>query len=384
MVRPAVGRAREVAARLRNLATARSFARGVAGPADLPAGGVAVHFATDPANLYQFEQWRRPLEELSDRIGVFVVVDRPDTGTAVAADTTLPVTFARSSAGLEQLVTTRDVRVVLYLNQVDANFRMLRFPAPVHVQIGHGESDKDGSVSHQHQAYDLTFVAGAAGQDRLRQLRLFDVDVRTRTIGRPQLDHDYPGAPTWPAGDGWRVLYAPTWEGDRPSIAYGSLVSHGPALVRGLLAHPDVRVVYRPHPRTGTASRAHAEADREIRRLLAADPGRHWVDQGEYGWVWRFADACVTDVSAVAYDWLATGKPLLVTRPAASATMPVSPLLSQVGLLESADAGSAYRRLRNAPDLEPLRQHYFGELEGRASTARFTAAVLEAAEAGGR
>ena len=106
---------------------------------------------------------------------VFVIVDRPDTGDRLLQITRLPVAFARGSAALEELVAERDVRVVLYLNQLEANFRMLRFASPVHIQIGHGESDKAGSVSNQHKAYDLVFVGGDAGRDRLdRALRGFD------------------------------------------------------------------------------------------------------------------------------------------------------------------------------------------------------------------
>ena len=73
------------------------------------------------------------------------------------------------------------MRVVLYLNQVEANFRMLRFAAPVHIQLGHGESDKGSSISNQHKAYDLTFVGGAAGRDRLgAALRGFDAGAHAR------------------------------------------------------------------------------------------------------------------------------------------------------------------------------------------------------------
>jgi len=114
-------------------------------------------------------------------------------------------------------------------------------------------------------------------------------------VGRPQLDHVYPGAPDWPRDSGRRVFYAPTWEGDRPSIAYGSLVSHGLALVTALSAVPDVRIIYRPHPRTGRASAAHAAADRQIRSVLKESGDRHLVDHGDYGWQWAFADACVTE-----------------------------------------------------------------------------------------
>ena len=136
--------ARAAGVRLRNEVAAGGFAERAGGNGLLPNTGVAVFFATGPENLYQFEQWRLPLEHLDQR-PVFVIVDRPDTGDRLLQITRLPVAFARGSAALE-LVAERDVRVVLYLNQLEANFRMLRFASPVHIQIGHGESDKAGSV----------------------------------------------------------------------------------------------------------------------------------------------------------------------------------------------------------------------------------------------
>jgi hypothetical protein len=359
----------------------------------VPNGGVAVFFATDPENLYQFEQWRRPLERLAERLPVFVITDRADTGERLLKITTLPLVFARGSAPLESLVEERDVRVVLYLNQVEANFRMLRFAAPVHIQLGHGESDKGSSISNQHRAYDLTFVGGAAGRDRLRAaLRDFDADVRTVQIGRPQLDHDYPGAPDWSRDSGFRVWYAPTWEGDRASIAYGSLASHGLALVEALIADPRIRVIYRPHPRTGTASAAHAAADKAIRARLGGEDGRHLIDEGGYGWQWDFADACVTDISAVAYDWLATGKPLVITEPEEpKAYRPPSPILDTMPLLPGTEAGRIVDWLidrglgsgegtRN-PQLTELAEYYFGDTAHQASSARLGAAIDRALEA---
>lgn len=379
-VRRATRLARAAIGRATNEVSAPRFVRQAARHAMLPNGAVVVFFATGPENLYQFEQWRRPLEELATRRPVAVVVDRPDTGSAILSSSRLPVTLARGSAALEELVAERDVRVVLYLNQVEANFRMLRFAAPVHVQIGHGESDKASSVSNQHKAYDLVYVAGEAGSVRLgAALRGFDPAARTVQIGRPQLDHTYPGAPDWPAGSGRRVWYAPTWEGDRRSIAYGSLAGHGLAMVQALLADPTVRVIYRPHPRTGTASPAHAAADRRIRALLHAAGDRHLVDEGPYGWQWGFADACITDVSAVAYDWLATGKPLVVTEPAPTALRPVSPLLARLPLLAPAEAGQVLQRLDGQDGaLTELTHYYFGKTAGRASTARFHAAIEQA------
>ena len=62
---------------------------------------VAVFFATGPENLYQFEQWRRPLERLAERQPVFVIIDRADTGDRVLRSTSSPLAFARGSAALE-------------------------------------------------------------------------------------------------------------------------------------------------------------------------------------------------------------------------------------------------------------------------------------------
>ena len=137
-----------------------------------------------------------------------------------------------------------------------------------------------------------------------------------------------------------------------------------------------MRVLYRPHPRTGTMSAAHAEADGRIRRLLSG--GRHLVDTGGYGWQWSFADACVTDVSAVAYDWLATGKPLAVTQPGPRAYLPPSALLDGLGMLPAADAGEVVDRLTVDQAPTGLAEYYFGDTADRASTARFQAGIESA------
>jgi CDP-glycerol glycerophosphotransferase (TagB/SpsB family) len=167
-------------------------------------------------------------------------------------------------------------------------------------------------------------------------------------------------------------------------MAYGSLVTHGEALVTSLVACPSIRVIYRPHPRTGTQSHADAQADAHIRQILARAPGRHLVDTGAYGWQWAFADACVTDISSVAYDWLATGKPLMITRPEhEGAYLPASRLLEAAPLLSADDASSAADRildLLSQPREEwaDLVRYYFGDTTPGASTARFHAALDEA------
>jgi hypothetical protein len=157
------------------------------------------------------------------------------------------------------------------------------------------------------------------------------------------------------------------------------------AIIEALLADSSIRVIYRPHARTGYASRQHRDADRAVRSLLAKSRDRHLVDGESYGWQWDFADACITDVSAVAYDWLATGKPLVITEPGRGAYRPASPLLDALPLLGVAEAGEVVARIRSLQAdpaarerLRGLMYHYFGDVSAQQSTKRFEDAIERA------
>ena len=257
---------------------------------------------------------------------------------------------------------------MLYVNQVEPNFRMLRFAEPVHIQLGHGESDKGGSVSNQHKAYDLTFVGGEAGRHRLAgrpaRLRRRAADAagrpaaaRPRLPGRPRLARDRAcGCSTRPPG---RATGPASRTARSPATASRSSRPSSPTRSPGdLPAAPPYRAVLRRH----------AAADRAIRAARCEDGDRHLVDAGGYGWQWDFADACVTDISAVAYDWLATGKPLVITEPARGRVPPAVALLDELPLLSSAEASASCREsarcklIRNRREqLLGLTCHYFGD-----------------------
>jgi CDP-Glycerol:Poly(glycerophosphate) glycerophosphotransferase len=259
------------------------------------------------------------------------------------------------------------------------------------VYLGHGDSDKGGSASNQLKAYDYAFVAGDAGVDRIREtLTWYDADARTLKVGRPQLDLPTAGLPHEKAGGTpGRVLYAPTWEGAQPSVRYGSVTSHGPALVRSLL-DDGLDVVYRPHPRSGANDSRVREADLALRRLVSDHPsGRGRVDVGgPLAQALHEADLLVTDISSLAMEWLPSLKPLVVTTPAAAGLeVPASPLLSAVprlGADQAPAAAALVRRLLERDDgvaaRRALVQHYLGDTTPGAATLRFVSAcrtVLE-------
>ncbi|HBR88922.1 MAG TPA: hypothetical protein DEA59_06595, partial [Microbacterium sp.] len=271
---------------------------------------VAVYFADGDVNMYQMRQWYKPLADLAATWPV-VVLSRAVTGaSALLADGALPVAFVPTVRDLEAFIADQDIRVVLYVNQNTRNFQMFRYGRRWHVFINHGESDKMYMTTNQFKAYDYALVAGDAARERLsRVLWDYDLDWRTIEIGRPQADH-YSGDTPYVPDDRTVVLYAPTWEGDRPSAHYGSVLTHGEALVTALLRTGRHRVIYRPHPRSGVVDPDYGAANRRIIAALAeaneADrAAAHVFDDGpDLGWQLAAADVAVVDISAMVYDRL--------------------------------------------------------------------------------
>jgi CDP-glycerol glycerophosphotransferase (TagB/SpsB family) len=286
---------------------------------------IAVYFADTRVNLYQIRQWFEPLKAVNEIWPVTIITRSPGTMLTLLEESPVPVVYLRTIAELEDFVDAQELKIVLYVNQNAKNFQMMRYGRMWHVFINHGESDKMYMTTNQFKAYDYALVAGEAARDRLRhKLWDFDVDRRTLMIGRPQADHFIGELPYTP-DDRTVVLYAPTWEGDRDAAAYGSIVSHGRVIADRLLASPLHRLIYRPHPRSGVLDPEFARANQAIIAAIAAanarDPLAHHVfdDGPTLGWQLAAADVAITDVSAMVYDRLAVGKPLLVTRPISAA-----------------------------------------------------------------
>jgi len=209
-----------------------------------------VYFPDLPENLYQVDQWYEPMRRLAEQHPV-VVVSRQWAATArLLEDCPIPVVPCVTIEDVERFLDRHPVRVVFYVNQSQSNFPAMRFAVPAHVFICHGESDKDYMSSNQLKAYDRVFIAGQAARERIRR-KLIDFDEsRLVEVGRPQVDVHTSG-PALPQDGRSVVLYAPTTEGDVPSMRYSSVATHGVPLVRSLLSAGDVRLIYRPHPRLG-------------------------------------------------------------------------------------------------------------------------------------
>jgi hypothetical protein len=363
-------------------------------PASRPT--VLSYFSDDPTRVYQLLQWLPVLELLDESHPVGIVLREPDTAAIVRKHTRLPVYVAVEFPALSELYAELDAKVVLYCNNGMRNFNSLLNTRMLHVHINHGESDKQSMVSNNAKAYDRVFVAGEAAVQRHRGALMELDESKLVRIGRPQLD--LRPEPILAPSDRRTVLYAPTWEGDADSNCYTSVDVFGQEIMRALLAVPDVRVVYKPHPKVTTSEDPTVAAGhRAILSLVdeaaAADPqaGHQAILRGDILAVFGACDAMITDVSSVGLDWLylRTEAPILLTdrwedRERLTADAPISRVADVVdstnldgltALVASRLADDALLAARTA-----MSSHYFDDLTVGESTERFVGAVAELVE----
>lgn len=355
---------------------------------------IGVYFADSEVNMYQMRQWYAPLQQLSETHPVVVLARNAAGARALMAESGLDVAYVPKVTNIESFIASQPLDIVLYVNQNTRNFQMMRYGDRWHVFINHGESDKMYMTSNQYKTYDYAFVAGDAARARLsRALWEYDVDARTMPIGRPQVDH-LGGTPPYTPDERTVVLYSPTWEGDRPAASYGSVVTHGERLVRELIATGRHRVIYRPHPRSGVVDSEFGAANSRIIAMIETAnredaSAQHVYDNSPtLGWQLRLPDVAICDISAMVYDRLATGRPLMVTKPTApEAKIDEGGYLSVCEWLDTSDTGNIAEVLDGVIGDDEARerlgvwsQRYFGDTSPGAPTDRFHDAIAQLLE----
>jgi hypothetical protein len=306
-------------------------------------------------SLYQLKQWVQPLERLQQFCTVTVVCANPVAYRFVTEQTALSAVEYPSMRASKRFIRDLEPKVVLYPNQFFLNFDVWADSKAFHVFVSHGESDKSYMSQNGLRYFDYIYVAGEVAADRIRRNIGTIADSRLIPVGRPQLlDRVEPRPESVPDAAGRKVvLYAPTWEGGILQNRYGSVVSHGEELVRSVLAHPDTfQLIYKPHPFTGSIFPEWIVANERITNIIEAANavgGTHHVDSSPFGWHLKYADFLITDVSAVAYDWLSTGKPLAITKPVEPrAELYLGGILGAVDLIDVTDSKSIANRISTA------------------------------------
>ncbi len=337
---------------------------------------VFVFLDSGTQNLYQLRQWMQPLQRLSKIYSVGVLytsnfADEELWGSGLQAFR------VDGQEGIAEFLKDQKPKILLYPNQNAKNFFALRNRYGLHVWVSHGESDKAYMFQNTLKRYDYYFAAGQAAVDRVaRNIKNYN-PARIKLIGRPQIKDVLPVPSNYekPGAEVKTVLYAPTWEGVTRATRYSSLDSHGVEIVERLISL-GYQVVYRPHPLAGSRDAKIAEADASIRALLKSQNDsksskiRHYVDNSTFGWQLNELDLMITDVSAVAYDWLVTGKPLLITKPSDSKALvadvamfaSLEPLAADsLQELDKHIAQATKLAATKAGDLQKLREYHYGK-----------------------
>jgi len=337
----------------------------------------AIYHSGSGAGAYQVRMWVEPLLATGKS---FVVVVRDEQLLDLLGDIGVPVLATPELAGLER-VLVRSIRAVFYVNTDPGCVDGVRHLDRTHVHLNHGDSDKPASYHPMIAMFDQVFVAGQAAIDRFADHGVQIPAEKFVIVGRPQIadlaDHNttpVPGHPT--------VLYAPTWRGGVKEMAFSSLPA-GEALVQGLLDR-GARVIFRPHPLSHRDAASVAAVARIDARLRAA-PGKaghltsdQVMDADVFG-LFDLSDILLTDVSSLATDYLATGKPLGVVDVGGAGELPVQRAAVRV---LAADPAEGIERLLTGDDLatvrRELRTHYLGSVPPGRRDTRFVDAALRA------
>ncbi|MER6009776.1 hypothetical protein [Streptomyces bluensis] len=232
---------------------------------------VAMYFSGGATSAYQANMW---LSTLSKVDGKPLIVLRERFMVQKIDATDVPIICFPKVSTMFSLENST-LQMMLHPANAAKTSQVLRIPTIKHAFINHGESDKLSSCNPYAKAYDEVWVAGPAARERyaLAEVGVEDKDIVE--VGRPQLApiRPYSGAPTGPrdADASQRlttVLYAPTWEGWDGNPGNTSVVLAGENIVRGLLADDNVRLLYKPHPMTGSVDPRAGAANQRIMAMI--------------------------------------------------------------------------------------------------------------------
>ncbi|GGX51104.1 hypothetical protein [Streptomyces minutiscleroticus] len=224
---------------------------------------VAMYFSGGTTSAYQANMWLSTLSRLDGR-PLIVLRERFMMQKIDATD--VPIICFPKVATMFSLEDST-LKMMLHPANAAKTSQVLRIPTIKHAFINHGESDKLSSCNPYAKAYDEVWVAGPAARERyaLAEVGVEDKDIVE--VGRPQLApiRPYSGAPT---GRYTTVLYAPTWEGWDGNPGNTSVVLAGENIVRRLLADDGVRLLYKPHPMTGSVDPRAGAANERIKAMI--------------------------------------------------------------------------------------------------------------------
>jgi len=268
-----------------------------------------IHLSALPASgADEAASWLSALEQAG--VDAVIVV-----GQAVQLDqlppTRIPVIYAPGPREREVLGVA-SLRAAVHVGLDETSVTLLRRPGLRQVLLDAGNADRPIEAGRLATAMGEVWLAGPAAVERYRDAGAALAEDQLRVVGRPQAAALMPG----PTGNARPVLlYAPTLDDD--GSQFSSLEVIGPDLIAALLErHPEADVWFRPP--AGAADRAQQAVIAQLRARLGRAGSPHLVttDRGlSVTDCLNAADVLITDISTLATDFLATGRPIITCDP---------------------------------------------------------------------
>lgn len=286
----------------------------------------------------------------------------------------------------------RNIVALFYVNNSMTNLPVIAtHPQVTHVQLLHGDSDKPPSYNPMSAVYDQLFVAGEMAIERYARHGVSIERDKFRIVGRPQIDL---AGDTLSSGDDCAystkrktIVYMTTWSGMFADSNFSSF-SQAPEIIKKILeVSASVDLIFKPHPMSVNSPKW-AEIERRIAQLNDKIP--HDIalriaspDEDPVALFAR-ADLLISDVSSVVIDFLASGKPYIVTNPNAKSATDLEAFPSIAGgYLAAPDASDITALIEKCLYQDPLkekrhklREFAFGDI-GRPKGEAFAEACKE-------
>jgi hypothetical protein len=305
----------------------------------------------------------RPLYE---NIGGFILTKNRDIYEYLRTKVPGPgddLVFVKNSAEARRFLFRHRIKVVVY-----TGFQHIFWGFSV--QVFHGASDKNYLLSKNRVLlYDLLLLPGMKHYNKITKAYGLRRAHTMRLVGYPKFDGLVRGEkaenPLF-SGSGPVILYAPTWISENSGTKLdfspwgeSSLPLWGVRLVKAIA--PRWNMIIKYHSRINENSTGiYDEIDRCIDELGAGDRVKVVWDSGITEYM-KQSDLMISDISAVCYEWMHTGRPIVFANPAPERYRPSSDPMSNTYAWRAGDV--LYREEDIAALIEKnLKEDLYGSL----------------------
>lgn len=259
------------------------------------------------ANLYHINNWISHLK--SCEINFFIMIrELHNVKELLKTETNIPIVWAKTMRDIE-LFLPSSLELVIYANNSMKNTHIVRFSHLKHIQLLHGDSEKQSSYNPISKMYDKLFVAGQRAIDRYAEHGVKIPKDSFEIIGRPQLSNIE--IRNDKESNNYTVLLAPTWAGYYEDANFSSLFYLYDVIEYLIKFNKNICFILRLHPLIDIEEKKTSEYLNKLELLLKNNDENLLYSKRDIVEDFNDSDCIVTDTSSVPIDYLYSEKPII-------------------------------------------------------------------------